>query len=87
MQVDAGHSPWMLDPSAVVSFYATAELGFEAPVVESTAPTFATYRVVDAATGAAADVEVLQPARTDGTGIWAVHRVASLPGELPDVPQ
>jgi hypothetical protein len=85
-QVDAGHSPWMLDPEAVVSAYAAAELGFTEPVVESTAPTFFTFRVVDAATGVAVDIGVNQPARPEPGGIWTVARATSLPADPPSTP-
>jgi hypothetical protein len=85
-QVDAGHSPWMLDPEAVVSNYAARELGFTQPVVELVAPTFFSYRVVDAATGVAVDIAVNQPARAEPGGIWAIARVASLPADAPGIP-
>jgi len=78
-QVDAGHSPWLTDPFAVVSFYASSSLGFVEPVVEAVSPTFFTYRVVDAATGVAVDVTTAQPARTGDGGIWAATRLASRP--------
>lgn len=85
-QVDAGHFPEMLDPEAVVAAYAAAELGFTEPVVESVAPTFFSFRVVDAATGVAADIVVKQPARADRGGIWAIARAAALPADAPVVP-
>lgn len=85
-QVDAGHSPWMLDPEAVVSAYAVAELGFTEPIVEPTATTFFTYRVVDAATGVAGDIGVNQPARQERGGIWTVTQAASLPASAPITP-
>jgi hypothetical protein len=83
-QVDDGHSPWMLEPEAVVASYAGAELGFAEPVVEEVALTFFHYRVADATTGIAVDVQLVQPARPGPGGIWAVARVASLPAA--DVP-
>jgi hypothetical protein len=86
-KVDAGRSQWMLDPKAVVSAYASAELGFTEPVVESTAPTYFSLRVVDATTGVAADIEVNQPARAALGGIWAIARVNSLPAEGAVIPQ
>jgi hypothetical protein len=57
----------MAEPAAVVSAFASAELGLRAPVITTIARTFSTYRVVDAATGVALDGEAVQPARRAGT--------------------
>ncbi|MEA2825744.1 MAG: hypothetical protein QOG43_183 [Actinomycetota bacterium] len=84
--VDAGQSQYILDPERVVSEYGIGEFGFTQPVVESVAPTFFRYRVIDGATGIAAAVEVNQPARQERGGIWAVARVVSLPADSPVIP-
>lgn len=86
-RVHAGQTPWMLDAEAVVSTYAAAELGFTEPVVEVMAPTFFSFRVVDAITGVAADIVVNQPARAKRGGIWAIARVVSLPADVSAVPR
>jgi hypothetical protein len=85
-RVDAGQSQYMLDPQAVMSGYAVHELGFTEPVVEPLAPTYVRFRVIDGATGVAADVTVSQPARLGEGGIWAVTRVVSLPADSPVAP-
>ncbi|HEY8525475.1 MAG TPA: hypothetical protein VIL48_10955 [Acidimicrobiales bacterium] len=69
-QVDQGHSPWLLEPSAVAGFYAGAVLGWDDAGVEPVRP--GVYWLTDPATGARAEVELAQPARTGDGGIWAV---------------
>ncbi len=86
VQVDAGHSPWMTDPVAVVTAWATSQLGFTDPVVQATAPTFSTYRAIDTATGVAVDVTLGQPARAGDGGIWAVVSVDHAPARRPTDP-
>lgn len=68
--VDEGHSPWMLDPATVVTFYAESVLGWEGAQVEGDPE--ALFTMVDPATDVAAYAEVTQPARTGEGGIWAV---------------
>lgn len=75
--VDQGHSPWMLEPEAVVDSFARAVLHWDQPVLERQRGT--TWRLTDAATGVTIQVEVDQPARRGRGGIWAVTRQGSLP--------
>jgi hypothetical protein len=74
-QVDEGHSPWMLDPAAVASFYASAVLGWQDATVREDQPS--TYVVTDPASGARALLVLAQPARQGEGGIWAVTRAGS----------
>lgn len=74
-QVDQGHSPWMLDPAAVASFYASAVLGWQDATVSEAQPS--TYVVTDPASGARALLVLAQPARQGEGGIWAVTRAGS----------
>jgi hypothetical protein len=74
--VDAGHSPWMLDPVAVAASYAQAELGWIDAEVETVRP--GTYPVIDPAAGARAEIAIAQPARQGDGGIWAVAQAGSV---------
>lgn len=76
-QVDEGHSPWQLEPEAVVLAFAEAELGFASPSIDTSASDGELVRVV-AADSAAAGVAVGQPARTGPGGTWAVVAVQSV---------
>lgn len=75
-QVDQGHSPWLVEPTAVASFYAGAELGWADAPVEAVRP--GTYWVTDPATGARAELDLAQPARPGEGGIWAVTQARSV---------
>lgn len=74
--VDEGHSPWMLDPEAVIISYVGAELGWEEDNVDVTlgepegGPV--PYLVTNTSTGLVLNIEVDQPARSGEDGIWAV---------------
>lgn len=76
--VDQGHSPWMLEPEAVVDSFARAVLHWDQPILERQGET--TFLLTDAATGVTVQVEVGQPARGGRGGIWAVTRLGSLAG-------
>lgn len=87
--VDEGHSPWMLDPEAVITSYASTELGWEEDIVDvelgepegGPVP----YLVTNTSTGLVLNIEVDQPARSGDGGIWAVTWAgASQAFELPD---
>jgi hypothetical protein len=69
--VDEGHSPWQLDPDAVVISYAENVLGFADPEVEHTP---LNVRVVDPS-GIAVSMHLVQPARQGSGGIWAIKDV------------
>jgi hypothetical protein len=75
-QVDQGHQPWLVDPAAVASVYAQAELGWENATVNMVEPH--QYEVTDPASGAMARLDVIQPAREGESGIWAVTRAGSV---------
>jgi hypothetical protein len=75
-QVDQGHSPWMLEPTAVASFYASAVLGWQDATVEPVRP--GAYWVTDPASGTMAELDLTQPAREGEGGIWAVTRAGSV---------
>lgn len=75
-QVDQGHSPWMLEPTAVASFYAQAVLGWDDATVEPARPDV--YWVTDPASGTMAELTLAQPARQGDGGIWAVTRAGSI---------
>jgi hypothetical protein len=77
-QVDQGHSPWMLDPAAVSSFYASAVLGWADADVQQAQPDPVTFWVTDPATGAMAELVLDQPVRQGEGGIWAVTRAGSI---------
>jgi hypothetical protein len=75
-QVDQGHSPWMVEPTAVAEFYAGAVLGWQEAGVEPVRP--GVYWVTDPVSGARAEVELGQPARSGEGGIWAVVEARSV---------
>jgi hypothetical protein len=75
-QVDQGHQPWLVDPAAVASAYAQAELGWENATVDMVDPN--QYELTDPASGAMADLGLTQPARAGEGGIWAVTRAGSV---------
>ena len=75
-QVDQGHSPWMVEPTAVAEFYAGAVLGWQEAGVEPVRPGM--YWLTDPASGARAEVELGQPARPGEGGIWAVVEARSV---------
>jgi hypothetical protein len=77
-QVDQGHSPWMLDPAAVASFYASAVLGWTDADVFQAQPDPVTFWVTDPATGTMAELVLDQPVRQGEGGIWAVTRAGSI---------
>jgi hypothetical protein len=77
-QVDQGHSPWMLDPAAVSSFYALAVLGWEDADVQQARPDPLTFWVTDPASGTMAELTLGQPVRQGEGGIWAVTRAGSI---------
>jgi hypothetical protein len=73
--VDEGHSPWMLDPPTVITFYASAELGWEEDVVKVEEGDHETpWLLTNTSTGFVISVEVTQPARSGDDGIWAIAR-------------
>lgn len=75
-QVDQGHSPWLVEPTAVAEFYAGAVLGWQEAGVEPVRP--GVHWVTDPATGARAEVVLDQPARQGDGGIWAVVEARSV---------
>jgi hypothetical protein len=75
-QVDQGHQPWLVDPAAVASAYAQAELGWDNATVDMVEPN--QYELTDPASGAKADLGLTQPARAGEGGIWAVTRAGSV---------
>lgn len=72
--VDNGSSPWMLDPATVLTFYAESVLGYADPIVEE-GDVEVPWPITDQATGFTVGAEVVQPARSGDTGIWAVKKV------------
>jgi hypothetical protein len=76
-QVDQGHSPWLLEPTAVAGFYASAVFGWADAGIEPVRP--GVYWLTDPATGARAEVALGQPARPGQGGIWAVTEARSVP--------
>jgi hypothetical protein len=78
-EVDQGSSPWLLDPIAVSTFLAQAELGWSKVLVEEVAPF--THWATDPASGGTVEVEIAQPVRQGEGGIWAVTRVSSTASE------
>jgi hypothetical protein len=77
-QVDQGHSPWLVDPAAVSSFYASAVLGWADAEVQQAQPDPVTFWVTDPATGTMAELVLDQPVRKGEGGIWAVTRAGSI---------
>jgi hypothetical protein len=75
-EVDQGSSPWLLDPVAVATFYAGADLGWSDVAVEQVGPS--TYWVTDQASGTVAQVDVAQPVRQGEGGIWAITQASSM---------
>jgi hypothetical protein len=75
-QVDQGHSPWLLEPTAVASFYASAVLGWQDATVEPVRPD--AYWVTDPVSGTMAELTLTQPVREGEGGIWAVTRAGSV---------
>jgi hypothetical protein len=73
-EVDAGSSPWLVDPATVARFHAAAELGWPEVTVEPAGE--ASFAVAEPG-GASALVSLGQPARPGAGGIWAVTGVAS----------
>jgi hypothetical protein len=73
-QVDQGHSPWLLDPAAVSSFYASAVLGWTDADVQQAQPDPVTFWVTDLA----AELVLAQPVRQGEGGIWAVTQAGSI---------
>lgn len=73
--VDEGHSPWMLDPPTVITFYAEAELGWAEDTVDVAEGDHETpFLLTNTSTGLVVDVEVTRPARPGDGGIWAMAR-------------
>jgi hypothetical protein len=74
-EVDAGSSPWMVDPATVAEFYANAELTW--PDVDVVPAETGSFVVTDRASGATVHVTLTQPARQGPGGIWVVTQLAS----------
>jgi hypothetical protein len=72
--VDEGHSPWQVDKNAVATSFAGAVLHWDKTVVEPLSDA-GTLRIIDATTGVAVEVELVQPARTGNGGIWSISRL------------
>jgi hypothetical protein len=74
---DQGHQAWLLDPAAVATHYAQAELGWPDAQVQPVPLQDATYDVTDPASGVHAGVTLTQPQRRGPQGIWAVSSAGS----------
>jgi hypothetical protein len=69
--VDAGHSPWQLDPAAVAMSYAENVLKLEQPQLQQTPLNVR----ITGASGVSINMHLVQPAQQGDGGIWAIKDV------------